>query len=82
MLKDKKLKSKTRLRSEIYNLLNSKATLLSKRPLIDKFITEQLPNIADTDIIAASFVGFWAAEHQKTFNDFVASENLHPNKAQ
>jgi type I restriction enzyme, R subunit len=82
-----KLKSNTQkdveqTEKEIFNLLNSDAQLRSKKELIEKFISENLPEIEDEDEIPQEFDKFWNAEQQKAFKQLVKDENLSEEKTQ
>jgi len=82
-----KLKSNTKkdadaIKKEIFNLLNSEVNLRSKRELIEKFITENLPEIEDTDDIPQAFDNFWDVEQQKAFRQLIRDENLSEEKTQ
>ena len=67
---------------EIYNLLNTEATLRSKRELIEQFISENLLKIKDKDDIPQEFDKFWNEEQQKAFKILVKDENLSEEKPQ
>lgn len=61
---------------EIANIINTHTQLRSKRELIEKFISENIPEIADTDSIPQEFDKFWVEEQRTAFNELVKSENL------
>lgn len=75
-LKGQAQKDTTKAEQEIFNLLSTETTLRSKRELIEKFIQENLPLIADTDEIAPAFEKYWDKEQQKAFSKLVAEEKL------
>lgn len=82
-----KLKSKvqadvTQFENEIFSLLGSEANLRSKRELIERFITENLPVIDDSDEIPEAFEKFWTAEQQKAFQKMIKEENLSSEKTE
>ncbi len=78
-----KLKSNPQqIEQEINNLLNTEITLRSKRELIEKFISENLPKIKDEDDIPQEFDKFWNEEQQKAFKTLVKDENLAEAKTQ
>jgi type I restriction enzyme, R subunit len=56
--------------------------LRSKRQLIEKFIHENLPGIADADDIAQRFEQYWGEQQQKAFVQLVREENLLPEKTE
>jgi type I restriction enzyme, R subunit len=67
---------------EIHTLLNTEANLRSKRELIEKFISKNLPKIEDEDNIPQEFDKFWDEEQQKAFKQLVQDENLSKEKTQ
>ena len=81
-LKSQTQKDTTKAEQEIFNLLSTETTLRSKRELIERFIQEYLPVIADTDDIQKEFDKFWNAEQQKAFSKLVAEENLSADKTE
>jgi type I restriction enzyme R subunit len=64
----------------IFNLLDTEVHLRSKRELIKKFITDNLPVIDDTETIPEEFEKFWDEEKRKAFLQLVAEENLSLDK--
>ncbi|TXJ23316.1 MAG: type I restriction endonuclease subunit R [Chitinophagaceae bacterium] len=81
-LKSQTQKDTSKAEREIFNLLNTEATLRSKRELIEQFILENLPVITDTDAIAPAFDEFWNAEQQKAFSKIVEEEKLSAEKTE
>jgi type I restriction enzyme R subunit len=75
-LKSQTQQDTTKAEQEIFNLLSSETTLRSKRELIEKFIQENLPVIADTDGVTPAFDNYWNEERQKAFTKLVVEENL------
>jgi type I restriction enzyme R subunit len=75
-LKSKTQKDTTKAEQEIFKLLSTEATLRSKRELIEKFILENIPIIADSDNIEEQFDSYWNSEQQKAFTKMVKEENL------
>lgn len=67
-------------KQEIVNLLAGEVNLRPKRELIQRFMDEQLPSIADVDEIPARFETFWTIEQNRAFDQIVAEENLVPEK--
>ncbi len=61
---------------EIANIINTHTQLRSKRELIEKFISQNIPEIEDTDSIPQEFDKFWMEEQRTAFNKLVVSENL------
>lgn len=61
---------------EIANIINTHTQLRSKRELIEKFISQNIPDIEDTDSIPQEFDKFWIEEQRTAFNELVKSENL------
>jgi type I restriction enzyme R subunit len=62
--------------NEISNIINTNTQLRSKRELIEKFISQNIPEIEDTDLIPQEFDKFWIEEQRIAFNELVKSENL------
>lgn len=81
-LKSQTQKDTTKAEKEIFNLLNTEATLRSKRELIEKFILENLPVISNPDNITPAFEQFWNEEQQKEFSKIVQEENLSAEKTE
>ena len=81
-LKDVKKSEREAKRKEVVDLLTGEANLRSKRELIEKFIEDNLPAIADSATIPQEFDKFWAEEQQKAFAVFVKEENLSSEKTQ
>jgi type I restriction enzyme R subunit len=79
---DSSPESKAQIMNEINNLLQTQIELRSKRELIEKFIKENLPEIDDTDDVAAAFDQYWDEEQQKAFFELVTAENLLPDKTE
>jgi type I restriction enzyme R subunit len=62
--------------NEISNIINTNTQLRSKRELIEKFISQNIPEIEDTNLIPQEFDKFWIEEQRIAFNELVKSENL------
>jgi type I restriction enzyme R subunit len=82
-----KLKSSTqddvsKLEDEIFNLLGNETTLRSKKELIEKFIRENLPSIADETSIQEEFDNYWSEQQKAAFATLVEEENLDPEKTE
>ena len=75
-LKSKKDKSSTTTERDILNLLNTEVTLRSKRELIERFISDNLPDIKDADNVTTEFENFWDKEKQIAFDKMVKEESL------
>lgn len=73
---------KEQIIKEIQNLLATEVELRSKRELIERFIQENLPVIADTDEVATEFDKYWNEEQQKAFSKLVTEENLSAKKTE
>jgi type I restriction enzyme R subunit len=67
---------------EITNIINTHTQLRSKRELIEKFISQNIPEIEDTDSIPQEFDKFWIEEQRTAFNKLVESENLSAYKTE
>lgn len=81
-LKSQTQKDTTKAEKEIFNLLNTEATLRSKRELIEKFILENLPAISDPEEVTPVFDKFWNEQQQQAFSQLVKDENLSPEKTE
>lgn len=81
-LKSQTQKDTTKAEQEIFNLLSTETTLRSKRELIERFIQENLPVIADTDDIQNEFDKFWSEEQKIAFSKLVTEENLSSEKTE
>ncbi|ASS49902.1 MAG: deoxyribonuclease HsdR [Candidatus Fluviicola riflensis] len=81
-LKADKEKDASKAEKEIFNLLNTESTLRSKKELIEKFISENLPVINDPGEISSMFNEFWDEERQKEFSKIVSEENLSAEKTE
>lgn len=75
-LKSLAQKDVARAEKEIFSLLGTEATLRSKRELIEKFISENLPVIEEPTEITPAFERFWNEERQKELSKIVSEENL------
>jgi len=67
-------------RKAILNILGGEARLRSKKELIERFINENLPKIADSNNVQPAFKQYWDENKAKAFNELVAEENLNPAK--
>lgn len=81
-LKSQSKQDSAHVEREIFNLLNTEATLRSKRELIERFILENLPNITELDNITPAFETYWNLEQQKEFSKLVEEENLSAEKTE
>ena len=66
-------------RKTIADMMASDALLRSKKELIEKFIEQNLPTIADSDHIEAAFESFWSIEKKKAFKQLSVDEGLDYN---
>ena len=73
---------KTRILSNIHNILASDAILRSKRELIEKFINQSIPNIEDADDVQDEFETFWTSEKAEAFEKMCIEEGLMTEKLQ
>ena len=69
-------------KKEIVDLLAGEANLRSKRELIEKFIQENLPAIADADDIPEEFDKFWTKEQLAAFHQLCKEEKLFSDKVE
>lgn len=71
---------KEQTRKAIFDLLGSETQLRSKRKLIEKFIFENMPHIAEAEEIPEKFADFWNTERFNALNTLCEEENLFPEK--
>lgn len=67
-------------RREISELLEGQVQLRSKRKLIEKFISENIPNITDTDQVENEFEEFWNIEREKALSELCETEKIDNEK--
>jgi len=67
---------KEKQKANILNIINANATLRSKRELIEKFISENMPNIKEASELMEAFELFWDEERERGFEELCESENL------
>lgn len=79
-LKDDKTSGAEAKRKAIIDLLGGDVMLRSKRELIEKFIAENLPHIADSDKIEEEFDNYWQEQKVLALGKLCEEENL--DKAQ
>lgn len=75
-LKDVKPSEQEKKKKEITDMISSETQLRSKKELIDRFISENLPLIIDRDNIPEEFESFWTLEKQKALEGLSKDENL------
>lgn len=63
-------------RKSILDMLSSETQLRSKRELIERFISEQMPHISSSSDIEDAFNEFWKVEREKAFHTLCADEGL------
>ena len=71
---------KDKQKKAIVDLLNGEAKLRSKKELIEKFISSNLPEIKETEDIPTEFENYWDEEKQKAFDEICAEDGLIPEK--
>ena len=83
-LKDSDLKGAKREQKmkEIREILSGDAQLRSKKILIEKFIEENLPLIADGDSVTDEFESYWNKEKVAAFEKIATEESLNKGKFQ
>lgn len=81
-LKNGTKEEQLRQRKQIEDYLTGELQLRSKRQLIEKFISENLPYIEDTDTIAVEFESFLEKQKQQALTDFCKDEKLKMEKLQ
>ncbi len=71
-----KSKNKESTKEKIINILSTTPRLRSKRELIERFINENLANIANVELLDEEFEKFWNEEQAKALDALCAEENL------
>lgn len=66
----------------LIEIVSGDAQLRSKRELIEKFIQENLPHIADSDDIPEAFENYWNEERSEALKKLSEEENLDSNQLQ
>ncbi|PTX44187.1 type I restriction enzyme R subunit [Christiangramia gaetbulicola] len=79
-LKDSKPSEQAKKRKQISDLMASETQLRSKKELIERFISENLPLITDRENIPEEFENFWTVEKMKALEDLSINENLDQEK--
>jgi len=69
-------------RKAILDLVAGDAGLRSKRELIEKFILENLPDVANSDAVPEAFGEYWNKERQAALANICKEENLAPEKVE
>jgi type I restriction enzyme R subunit len=75
-LKDTTGEEYERQRTAILNMLGGEAQLRSKKELIERFITENLPQITDSEDVQEQFDKYWNDEQKKAFDSLLDEEQL------
>ncbi|NDV17714.1 HsdR family type I site-specific deoxyribonuclease [Muricauda sp. TY007] len=75
-LHDSEPKEQEEQRKAISDILSSESQLRSKKELIERFITENLPLITDSELVANEFESFWTVEKKKAILQLAKEENL------
>lgn len=73
---------KEKVISAIQNTIAGDTKLRSKRELIEKFISKNIPNIEDSSEVANNFDTFWSEERTKAFDTICKEEGLADSKLQ
>jgi type I restriction enzyme R subunit len=73
---------KAKILSGIQNTLAGDVVLRSKRELIEKFISNNIPKITYSDDVADEFDAFWSAERAKAFESICVEEGLMTDQLQ
>jgi type I restriction enzyme, R subunit len=67
---------KAKVLSGINNLLSGDALLRSKRELIEKFISQNIPNITDSEQVETEFEAFWSSERATALKSMCLEHGL------
>ena len=79
-LKDATPEEKDKQEKALIDIIAGDTQLRSKRELIEKFIKQHLPQIADSDDIPEAFAVYWNEERKGALRKFSAEENLNEEK--
>lgn len=79
-LKDASPEEKERQGNALIDLMAGDTQLRSKRELVERFIKEHLPSIADSDDVEEVFETFWTEERKKALDAISEEERLNPDK--
>lgn len=79
-LKDAKPDEHAKKKKQISDMMGSEAQLRSKKELIERFISENLPLITDRENIPEEFESFWTVEKMKALENLSIVENLDQEK--
>ena len=79
-LRDAKPEEQAKKKKQISDMMGSEAQLRSKKELIERFISENLPLITDRENIPEEFESFWTVEKMKALEDLSINENLDQEK--
>lgn len=71
-----------KIKKNIFNIMSSEVSLMSKRELIEKFISSNLPEITDPDEVAGKFEQFWTNEKTAAFEKMCKDEGIMTEKLQ
>lgn len=71
-----KPKDREQQRKAISDMMSSDTQLRSKKELIEKFISQNMPSISDSDNIESAFDVFWTNEKKKAIRQLSDEEDL------
>lgn len=75
-------KQSEEIKKNIFGIINSEVTLLSKRELIEKFINSHIPNIKDAEEVEGKFDEFWSDEKAAAFEKMCKEEGVMTERLQ
>ncbi len=61
---------------DVLDMLGKEVQLRSKRELIEKFMTDYMPNLAPEQDLQDIFIGYWHQEKRKAIHEFCKREGL------
>jgi type I restriction enzyme R subunit len=70
------------IKKNIFGIINSEVTLMSKRELIEKFINSHIPDIKDADEVENKFEEFWSDEKAAAFEKLCKEDGIMTEKLQ
>jgi len=71
-----------KIRKSVVDLLSGQPQLRTKKELIEKFISENLPNVSGINAITDEFDTFWNKQRINAFNKMCEENSLKPEKLQ
>ncbi len=71
---------KEKIIKQVDDIMSGDEKLRSKRELIERFISNTLPNLTDSEQVDGEFQSFWSEEQEKALRAFCEEETLDPER--